>query len=160
MSPDLLRPNEREALYAPDRRMNASYYGVDPSGQPAIDAFLSAGAHAGKGYHHTESWSDDGEWSRWGEGRSAVDVIQAAANEAALALLDAAEERDAALRAERDALASKVERVRALHYRRPHGVFDFVAHGQTEFPDLCDYDRTAWPCPTIRALDGEADHER
>ena len=71
------------------------------------------------------------------------------------ALLDAAAERDA-LRAERDALATAVERVRALHYRRPHGALDFVAHGQTDFPDLCDYCRTPWPCPTIRALDGEA----
>ena len=111
MSLDRLRPNEREVLYAPDRRMNAYYYSFDPTGQPAIDAILSAVAHAGKGYHHTESWHDDGEWSRWGEGRSVVDVIQAAANEAALALLDAAEESDA-LRAERDALLAIIDDAR------------------------------------------------
>ena len=82
-------------------------------------------------------------------------LLIAAAVNALPALLDAAAERDA-LRAERDALATAVERVRALHYRRPHGALDFVAYGQTDFPDLCDYCRTPWPCPTIRALDGEA----
>ena len=157
MTPDRLRPNEREALYAPDCRMNAYYYSFDPTGQPAIDAILSAVAHAGKGYHHTESWRDDGEWSRWGEGRSVVDVIQAAANEAALALLDAAEESDA-LRAERDALAAAVGRVRALHVEEhvyigpsdPIGGFICRACGEPVESE---------PCPTVRALDGEASHE-
>lgn len=55
--------------------------------------------------------------------------------------------------------------VRALHFRRPHSAnggqpsmraFDFVAHGQTEFPDLCDHCGTAYPCATMRALDGDA----
>ena len=81
-----LTEREREMLYAPDRRMDAYYYGFDPTGVPEIDAILSAVAHAGKGYHHTESWSDDpGEWGRYGPGRSMAEVIQAAANEAALA---------------------------------------------------------------------------
>ena len=58
------------------------------------------------------------------------------------ALLDAAEERDT-LRAERDALAAKVERVRALH--RPEGRHNFCG--------TCAY--APWPCATYRALDGE-----
>ena len=76
-----LRSAEREALYAPDRRLDAYYFGFDSTGSPAIDAILSAVACAGKGYHHTEGWDDKD--SRWGEGRSHVDVIQAAAHEAA-----------------------------------------------------------------------------
>ena len=148
MSLDRLRPNEREVLYAPDRRMNAYYYSFDPTGQPAIDAILSAVAHAGKGYHHTESWRDDGEWSRWGEGRSVVDVIQAAANEAALALLDAAAERDA-LRAERDALAEKVEDLECV--LAGAGVcVECYANGWHKLD--CSRRRTA------RALDEETDH--
>jgi len=82
-----LTEREREMLYAPDRRMDAYYYGFDPTGIPEIDAILSAVAHAGKGYHHTEMWSDvpspEEKWARFGPGRSMTDVIQAAANEAA-----------------------------------------------------------------------------
>lgn len=85
-----LTEREREMLYAPDRRLDAYYYGFDPTGVPEIDAILSAVAHAGKGYHHTEMWSDtpgpDEKWARFGPGRSMVDVIQAAANEAARAM--------------------------------------------------------------------------
>ena len=73
------------------------------------------------------------------------------------ALLDAAEESDA-LRAERDALAEAVERVRALHVEEhvyigpsdPIGGFICRACGEPVESE---------PCPTIRALDGEADHE-
>lgn len=86
MSADRLTEKEREMLYAPNRRMDAYYYGFEPTGVPEIDAILSAVAHAGKGYHHTESWDEDGdEWGRFGPGRSMVDVIQAAANDAAAA---------------------------------------------------------------------------
>ena len=185
MTPDRLRPNEREVLYAPDRRMNAYYYSFDPTGQPAIDAILSAVAHAGKGYHHTESWHDDGEWSRWGEGRSVVDVIQAAANEAALALLDAAEGRDI--------LAATVGRVRALHRRETRWGNEDYSIDAEEYAErkaendevdagwaldsLAAFDVCAeccrieqsieqrddgvavleglWPCPTVRALGAE-----
>ena len=69
-------------------------------------------------------------------------LLIAAAVNALPALLDAAEERDA-LRAERDALAAKVERVRALH--RPEGRHNFCG--------TCAY--APWPCATYRALDGE-----
>ena len=55
-------------------------------------------------------------------------------------------------------LRRQVAAVRALHYRRPFGrsskgAPDFVAHGQTEFPDQCDHCQRCWPCDTIRALD-------
>lgn len=76
-----LRPTEREALYADDRRLNAYYFGFDSTGVPEVDAILSAVAYAGKGYHHTDEWG--GGESRFGEDRPYGDVIQAAANEAA-----------------------------------------------------------------------------
>ena len=78
---DGLRPAEREALYAPDRRMDAYYFGFDSTGVPEVDAILSAVACAGKSYHHTDEWG--GGESRFGEDRPYADVIQAAANEAA-----------------------------------------------------------------------------
>lgn len=110
-TPDLaelrrLRDTEREELHSPTRRLDAYYYSFNETGSVPIDAILSAVAIAGKSCHNTDMWTEDDEWSRWGVGRSLVDVIQCAAYEAAAALLDAA--------AERDALAAKVERVRAL----------------------------------------------
>ena len=78
---DGLRPAEREALYADDRRLDAYYFGFDSTGVPEVDAILSAVAYAGKGYHHTDEWG--GGESRFGEDRPYGDVIQAAANEAA-----------------------------------------------------------------------------
>ena len=39
-------------------RMNAYYFGFTPTGVREIDLILSAIAHAGKGYHHTEYWLD------------------------------------------------------------------------------------------------------
>lgn len=41
-------------------RMDAYYFGFNPTGVGAIDAILSAVAIAGKGAHHTENWNDDG----------------------------------------------------------------------------------------------------
>ena len=76
-----LRPAEREALYADDRRMYAYYFGFDPTGVPEVDAILSAVAYAGKGFHGTEDWGNG--TSRFGDDRPYGDVIQAAANEAA-----------------------------------------------------------------------------
>ena len=52
-----------------------------------------------------------------------------------------------ALLAERDALAAKVERVRALHCRE-----DATTNGQV-VASRCPRCMAAWPCPTIRALD-------
>ena len=74
--------------------MYAYYYSFNPTGTAEVDAILSAVACAGKSHHHTEGWSDDDKWSRWGEGRSSVDVIQAAANEAASELAALREQRE------------------------------------------------------------------
>ena len=48
--------------------------------------------------------------------------------------------------AERDALAAKVERVRALH---------FGEYVEDEDQNRCFECGDDWPCPTIRALDEE-----
>lgn len=42
-------------------RLNAYYYGFDATGVREIDVVLSAVACAGKAYHHTESWTDEGD---------------------------------------------------------------------------------------------------
>ena len=57
---------------------------------------------------------------------------------------------------DRDTLEEALDRVRALHHRRRHTLGDFVAYGQTEFPDLCDHCRSIYPCATVRALDAPA----
>lgn len=46
-----------------------------------------------------------------------------------------------------------IEAIKRLHRQRKHGegmTMDFVHFGQTEFPDLCDHCRTAYPCETAR----------
>ena len=63
------------------------------------------------------------------------EFIQACSPDVALALL-----------AERDALAAKVERVRALH---------FGEYVEDEDRNRCFECGDDWPCPTIRALDEE-----
>ena len=91
-----------------------------------------------------------------------------------LALHDAAAERDA-LAAERDALAAKVERVRALHTPTPFWALTpegYAPDKEVVPPDgvMCldcsddhvtdDFENCGgivyYPCPTIRALDEEA----
>ena len=49
-------------------------------------------------------------------------------------------------------IAARLAPARAMHHQRPWMPGDFVAHGQTEFPDLCAACRTRWPCPTAQAL--------
>jgi hypothetical protein len=78
---------QREALPPEKWRMSAYYYQFDRTGVDAIDKILSAVASAGKAYHHTEWWSEEGEYGP-GErepftGTSCVEWIQNAANEAA-----------------------------------------------------------------------------
>ena len=71
--------------YCRPLRMEAYYFSFAPTGVEAIDRILSAVAEAGKGYHHTESWGDDGV-EDMGEfrGGSYVEWIpQNAANDAA-----------------------------------------------------------------------------
>ena len=84
-----LTAEQRAMLSAPDARMDAYYYSFDRTGVPQVDAILSALAYAGKGLHSTEDWGD-GEYNAgygpFTAGQSYVEVIQAAANEAADAL--------------------------------------------------------------------------
>jgi hypothetical protein len=71
-------------------RMDAYYYGFEPTGNHAIDRILSAVACAGKAYHNTGDWTDDKDWQgnqhaphpEFG-GASPVEWIQRAANDAA-----------------------------------------------------------------------------
>lgn len=75
----------------PSARMDAYYFGFDRTGVGIIDAVLSAVATAGKGYHHTESWSDVDKWVLDGK-TSYVDLIQNAAADAASTARQAANE--------------------------------------------------------------------
>ena len=69
-------------------RMDADYYGFAPTGVEEIDRILSAVACAGKAYHHTDQWGEDIEtpYEPFLRGKSCVDWIQNAANDAATAL--------------------------------------------------------------------------
>lgn len=75
-------------------RMNAYYYGFTPTGVALIDSILSAVAVAGKGSHHTDTWSEQDEhygyYDRLGftDVSSAEDLIQRTADRAADAVLD------------------------------------------------------------------------
>jgi hypothetical protein len=74
-----------EALVRPyeDRpQMDAYYYGFTPTGVEIVDRILSAVAVAGKAYHHTESWTDQDEWTN----PSHAARIQQAAEAAATSL--------------------------------------------------------------------------
>lgn len=59
-------------------RMNAYYYAFDRTGDVGVDSILSAVACAGKAYHHTEGWANEGE-----DGKSCISEIQDAARKAA-----------------------------------------------------------------------------
>lgn len=107
-----------------------------------------------------------------------ADFIAAANPVEVLALLDAAA-RLAEVEAERDALAAKVELVRALHYAADNdgartpicetchgkaGVHECGCWAERDREPVCGHcmdgwhgASVPWPCPTIRALDGEAD---
>lgn len=70
-------------------RLDAYYYGFDPTGNLAVDNILSAVACAGKAYHLTEDWSGSplgGEcrpYEPTHRGTTPVQWIQNAANDAA-----------------------------------------------------------------------------
>ena len=58
---------------------DAYYYGFDPTGDPDIDAILIAVAAAGKAFHLTADWQEEG-----GSGQGTPqEWIQSAANDAA-----------------------------------------------------------------------------
>ena len=71
-------------------RMDAYYYGFEPTGDEQIDRILSAVACAGKAFHHTESWGEEmtygtpnGAPEAFLRGKTPVEWIQNAANDAA-----------------------------------------------------------------------------
>lgn len=65
-------------------RLNAYYYGFEPTGDEMIDRILSAVACAGKAYHNTESWDEDTPpYEDFFKGSNPIEWIQNAANEAA-----------------------------------------------------------------------------
>jgi hypothetical protein len=66
-------------------RMDAYYYGFDPTGVPEIDRILSAVACAGNSYHNTEDWNDKSSPWEGHTGSTAVEWIQNAAIDAARA---------------------------------------------------------------------------
>lgn len=61
--------------------MNAYYYGFKETGILEIDKILEAVAIAGKRYHNTDMWDEP---SDYGDHKSCVELIQDAANNAAL----------------------------------------------------------------------------
>lgn len=60
-------------------RMDAYYYGFDPTGCEPVDRILAAVALAGKLLHHTEGWGDD----LWYGDPGPVEIIEHFACEAA-----------------------------------------------------------------------------
>ncbi|QDM55721.1 hypothetical protein SEA_YEET_136 [Mycobacterium phage Yeet] len=62
----------------PDARMQAHYYGFEPTGLAVIDRILSAVASAGAAAHHTVDWNDP-----WSDEVTPEDQIQLVANESA-----------------------------------------------------------------------------
>jgi hypothetical protein len=73
-------------LDASDWRMDAYYFGFDPTGVAMIDRILSAVAHAGKAYHHTEDWTDECSPPEHLRGGTCAAWIQYAAKDAADAI--------------------------------------------------------------------------
>lgn len=66
-----------------EMRMDAYYYGFEPTGIAYIDKILSAVACAGKAYHHTNEWQDEASAYPYHDGKTPQEWIQNAANEAA-----------------------------------------------------------------------------
>jgi hypothetical protein len=71
-----------------DRRMDAYYYGFEPTGVDCIDKILSAVACAGKAFHHTQDWSEHIKVPYEDHsGDTPIDWIQNAANEASATII-------------------------------------------------------------------------
>lgn len=76
-----------------DKRMDAYYYGFERTGVAIIDEILSQVAIAGKGSHHTDTWSDELDWEYYDSKLSFADRIQSAANDAAKRIVEAGNEK-------------------------------------------------------------------
>lgn len=70
----------------PDLRMDAYYYGFEPTGVREIDLILSAVACAGKAFHETADWRNDARPYDGHTGETPEQWIQNAASKAAEAL--------------------------------------------------------------------------
>ena len=66
-----------------ERRMDAYYYGFEPTNKDAINKILGAVACAGRAFHYTECWVDEISPYDDHTGETPCDWIQNAANEAA-----------------------------------------------------------------------------
>lgn len=80
-------------------RLDAYYYGFEPTGDEQIDRILSAVACAGKAYHRTESWGEEmsygtpnGAPEPFLRGKCPVEWIQNAAIDAAQARKSASQQ--------------------------------------------------------------------
>ena len=100
-------------------RMNAYYYSFDKTEVNKIDLILSAVAHAGKAFHHTDQWNEKiGYQIEDTTGSTPVEWIQNAANAAAKEFqrIPELEQRIRELEAERNAAIEEVTALRgALH---------------------------------------------
>lgn len=63
--------------------LSSYYYHFESTGVPEIDRILSAVAHAGKAFHHTDGWNDAAGTLSGYTGTTPVEWIQGAANDAA-----------------------------------------------------------------------------
>ncbi len=66
-------------------KLDSYYFSFESSGDSKIDLILSAVANAGKYYHSTENWGDEALYKSDDDlkGRTPIDWIQNAANDAA-----------------------------------------------------------------------------
>lgn len=74
--------------------LQSFYFSFEPTGDETIDLILSAVANAGKYFHSTERWAEDAPYKSDDDlrGRTPLDWIQNAANEAAQVRLHEDEE--------------------------------------------------------------------
>ena len=145
-----------------EARTEAYYYGFERTGCGPVDAVLSAVAIAGKGSHNTAEWCERDDYGyydnrpglpanpridKW-TGGSAVDLIQLTAKASAEKVKTLSDDL-AALLAEVERLRGQIDAVREHHV--PVDA-NYYAATVTE----CCSCPGPWPCPTMRALDGEA----
>ena len=144
-----------------EARTEAYYYGFERTGCGPVDAVLSAVAIAGKGSHNTAEWCERDNYGyydnqpglaanpridKW-TGGSAVDLIQLTAKASA--------EKVKTLSDDLAALLDEVERLTAqLDAVREHHVPVDANYYAATVTECCSCPGP-WPCPTIRALDGE-----
>lgn len=148
---------------------------VDGPAYPGPDDALSVCVDGGTVAYVQPDWDDARfiTWARTGVPKLVAEVERLREwqdmHRGDLASLDAliaeAEDHHDAADTEADRLRAQIAAVRAAHQRvrnRPHcGNWDCVC-AQPEWVCSCgewhrDYESMPWPCPTIRALDGEVE---